>query len=427
MTQYQDLSTHDGNFKNKYGKKYEDLLPNFAIFQDDIAFANSEKVGKQYVQALKVSRCHSYTRKAATDPLGVLRPVSSSKIVSATLNPSIINGRNGIQYTAIFRGTGGDTSFTPEMDVMVDDLWEGGHHQLESDIIYGGQSKGIAVVESVSGNNVVLTEASYGGGTFTGVVGEELDGFPASLATQRTGAGSDAYGTKFYTVTAMNNDSRTITFDDATNIVAGDVLAWRGSIVAGGTPVYKSMVGLHEIIFGTGTLFGVDRATYELWNANQVDAGGGEFSFDQCLEGSGKALIKGQMGNFKTYVTPQAWNNAMSDLAALRRIQLEDQVRKVVLGAENIEFYLSTGKNEVVGHPMIKNANAYGIPAGQAIRVGSTDFTFANPAGVSNFTKSIFFDRVPNSDGFEIGSFSDQAIWPGKVGRYFGIHSIVNA
>lgn len=425
MATFGDLSAHDGNFKIKYARKFMSLLPAFSILQDDIDFSQEDKVGLRYEQAVQVRRAHSFTYKASTDSLGTLQEVNASDIDRAQLDPSIIIGRNGANYTSLFRGTAGAQSFTSEMDLLVEDLWEAGRHRLEVDLLYGANSGGLGIVSGAPAANVVtLTTASFAPGIWTGMEGAHIEVFDSVLTTQRTGTGSDTVGSGYYTITAVDLDNNTITVDDDQNIADTDRVFFRTQRT---TSAHKTMIGLDSILTASSSIFNINPASFNLWKGNAVAAGSTEFSFDLVLEGTGKAVVKGQLGPMNCYCTPTAWNNAMSDLSALRRLAKSDQVQRVVLGAENITFYTQTGKTEVKAHPMVKNGSAYGIPTDQYKRVGSTDFTFDNPLGASAHTKSIFFDVVPNSDGVEIRSFSDQALFPGKLGRGYVITGIVNS
>lgn len=430
------LSQYSGLFKDVFADKLSDVVPSFALLQDDIPFRNSKRVGELFSQPILVQRSHSATYLASADGTVTLNPVLASKTVEAQITGSQIVFRDAIDYEAAFASEGDQAAFTPAMKLTVEALWEGSHHRIEADLLYGQDTNGLGTVNGVPAADVVIFDvAQFAEGLWTGMEGAELEIFSSDLATKRDGVGRDTVTTAapgFYTITAVDLDNNTITVDDDQNIADNDVIFFRTQRT---TSAFKTMAGLHTWLTNTGTIANVSASSFNLWKPVTIDALNGAFSFDLVLQGCARVSMRGAMGTMCCYCHPLAWANAMQDLAATVRRNHKD-VKEYILGAESICFYTGTGKVFIKAHPMVKPGFAYTIPLstgegggenGAYQRIGATDLTFVTQQGRGSRTSGTsYFEKLPNTNAVEVQTYSHQALYSNKPARGFVIINIVN-
>ena len=109
------LSQYNGLFKDVFADKLSDVVPSFALLQDDIPFKTSKRVGELFSQPILVQRSHSATYLASADGTTTLNPVLASKTVEAQITGSQIVFRDAIDYEAAFASEGDNAAFTPAM------------------------------------------------------------------------------------------------------------------------------------------------------------------------------------------------------------------------------------------------------------------------------------------------------------------------
>lgn len=427
------LTQYNGLFKDVFADKLSDVVPSFALLQDDIPFKNSKRVGELFSQPILVQRSHSATYLSSADGTVTLNPVLASKTVEAQITGSQIVFRDAIDYEAAFASEGDQAAFTPAMKLTVEALWEASHHRIEADLLYGQDANGLAVVDGAPVADVItILTSQFAEGLWTGMEGAELEIFDTLLTTQRTGVGSDSVGVGFYTIVAVDLDAGTITVDDDQNIVDTDVIFFRSQRT---TSAFKSMAGLHKWLTNTGTIANVSAASFNLWKPVTISAGNAAFSFDLVLQGCARVSMRGAMGTMCCYVHPLAWANAMSDLAATVRRNHKD-VKEYILGAESICFYTGVGKVFIKSHPMVKPGFAYCVPLstgegggenGSYYRIGATDLTFVTQQGRGSRTSGTsYFEKLPNTNAVEVQTYSHQALYSSKPARGFIVTDIVN-
>lgn len=429
---YGTLSQYSGLFKDVFADKLSDVVPSFALLQDDIPFINAKRTGELFSQPILVQRSHGATYLANAAGNTTLNPVLASKTVEAQIKGSQIVMRDAIDYEAAFSSEGDQAAFTPAMKLTVEALWESSHHRVEADLLYGQDSNGLGTVNGAPAANVITIDtAQFAEGLWTGMEGAELEIFASTLTTKRTGVGSDSVGSGFYTITAVDLDNGTITVDDDQNVADNDVIFFRSQRT---TSAFNTMAGLHKWLTNTGTLANVSASTYNLWKPVSLSAGNAAFSFDLVLQGCARVSMRGAMGTMCCYCHPLAWANAMTDLSATVRRNHKD-IKEYVIGAESISFYTGTGHVLIKAHPMVKPGFAYTIPVGgegsdngSYKRIGATDVTFVTQQGRGSKTGGTsYFEKLPNTNAVEVQTYSHQALYTPKPARGFIITSIVNS
>lgn len=171
------------------------------------------------------------------------------------------------------------------------------------------------------------------------------------------------------------------------------------------------MVGLYEICTNTGTLFNINAASYSLWAGNNISTAQ-DISFSAIESSIADAVAKGLDEDVVCLVNVNHWSVLLDDIVAKRQFDSSYSKDMAVEGAKSIKFYGQNGLIEIIPSIYVKGAHAFIIPLSAFCRVGSTDVTFEIPG-----EKDLFFRPLSDANGYELRSYSDQALFctaPGK-------------
>lgn len=397
------VSTMQGLFKKVFADKLLDLVPDYAILQKMIEFANSSKeTGDFYAQPVNLAHESGFTYNGTAGTVVTLNGAQNGVMKEAQVYGSelILQGR--LSYTALSRASKqGEKAFKKASSWKILDLNNAMRKRLEIAMLYG--QTGVGTVETVTdltGNvcEIVISAATWAGGIWAGAEGAKLDSF--TTITKNNGSGD-------ITITKVASDSRklTATFVGtlSSEITAGDVLYFKGANA--GSSVFNEMAGLSKIIQNSSTLFNIDAATYSLWAGTTVSSVG-ELTHGKLQDAVARAVNKGLMEKCVVLVSPKGWSKLNTDQAALRVYDSSYSSSKAENGAESLVFHAANGQLEVKSHPMVKDGDAFILPMDSISRIGSVDLTF----GVPGFDEQ-FFTLVPNTNAVEVQCMADQAIF----------------
>lgn len=418
MAIYTDVNRVTGLFKDVYGELLN-LIPQFALVYESISWDDGHRQGNAFVEAVRTRRSGGVTYLPAAAGIQTLRDPIGTKILQSRMHGSQIYIRDGIDEETMRSSVGDRQAFKAGTKAVVESLWESGYHRLEVENLYGQDPEGIGIVESVAGNVVTITEASWAEGIWFGCIDHEVNVYSAPLSADLEVA---------TTITAIDPDAREITLAAVTSVSAGDIITFRGQWDHTlGTPAFVSAAGLIRILSNDGELFGIDAADEELWRGNVVSAGSGPLELSHVLEGAAKMFVRGAMGPVRVLVSPFTFAKLTEDEAALRRYVEKGDVSELVTGAQKLSFYAPVGKLEMVPHPLIKRSKAIGYIPKLFKREGVTDITFSNPESLAGGrVRERYFIPIAGTNGWELRIWSHQGLYTGYPGRGFVIEDIVN-
>lgn len=410
MAQVNDIAQLDGLFKTIYAEKLLDLVPDFCILQKKLEFVSADKEqGDHYEQPVALSQEGGFTYLGSEDAL-VGSDLNAS--VAGVMKPALVKGsqlmlRGQLSLLALSRASKkGAKAFQKASAWKVQDMNNAARKRIEIDMLYGQSGLGEVLTCSAGTTSytVVVSTGSWAPGMWVGSEGHTFDIFDTTLATRRN--------TAAITLSAVNVDTRTLTFttttDELDTCAPTDKIFYRGAVLAGGTPTHYSMAGLHKIITNTGSLFGIDAATYSLWKGNTYSSTGA-ISQAKVQDAIAKAVNKGLMEKVVCLVSPRAWGVLNSDASALRVFDSSYSASKSENGSESLVFHSTNGQIEIVAHPFVKEGDAFILPLDGVLRTGSTDITFGVPG-----MDEQFFEHVPNRPVVELKCMSDQAVFVEK-------------
>jgi hypothetical protein len=409
-----------GLFKEVYGDSVENLVPESARLQKDAKFVSRDKQeGNKYHQPIKTTRSHGWTLATGGQAFP-LNPAQPAQSADATVQGTDFVLREVISYNVASRllagkGEARKRAFVAGSAYMVENMTETSAFVLETQLLHGQRDIGI-VNARISGTGTTsqvfsITAATFIPALWAGMENGFIEAFDTTAATQRNPSAD-------MQVTAVDVENLRITVSgnaaELDTVVATDKFYLRGTKSAG-------MVGACKIASNTGSLFGVDAATYSLWNGNTFSAGSAALSFVKVLQGLNKPINRGLNKDVVGYISPKSWTDCMNDLAALRRYS--DKAGEMEQGTDSIKFHGQSGSVELVPHILMKPSEALFFPKGAFIRLGSSELSFNTPG----MAEKDFFQQLPDHAGYSLRCFWSQALFCATPAKLLLINNIVNS
>ena len=422
----------NGLYKEAYADGIVGLIPDVAYLIKNISFSESEKIGNYYHQPVTLTRENGVTYAGAGAGAYALNTAIAMTMKDATVQGSQITLRSAIPYDTVARSVGSGKAFRKATLPIMENNLESHTKRLEIAALYGHSPLGVtSAYTNVDGTNTTLTitAASWAVGMWGGEEGSKLLITTSAGAALVTADGS----AEVATIVSVDPDNRKITVSAASGTItalesaaaAGAKLYfWNGAAAAaGGTTVsFNEMYGIDSIITNAGELFGISAATYNLWKGNSYAAGNGQLTMSKIFAAVNKAVGKGGLKEpAKVLVSTDTWPNLMTDLAALRKFDSSYQSGQAVNGFETIKYIGANGELEVVPHSCVKGGEAFILPLKKWKRVGAQEVSFQTPGR----SEEIFLQLASNN-GFEIRSYSDQAVFCQSPAKCVKITTIVN-
>jgi hypothetical protein len=420
MAQYTDPAALDGLFKEVYGDDVISLVPDSAKLVKSIGFVSADKeLGNKYHQPVILSNEHGITYAAADAGAFALNDSVALTMKDAQVQGSQMVLRSSMSYDAAARASNSKKAFVKGTELLVENMLETMTKRLELQLLYGGSSGGLGNCDSsanASSTSTVITlvSASWAAGIWAGSENAELDLYDAASKKNTNAA---------LVISAIDLDNKKVTVTgNATDIAAIDTfiaadsddsayLIWRGAYGA-------EMSGVDKIITNSGSLFGINAGTYNLWKGNSY-AVGAALAIGKVLAGVSRAVERGLDEDVSCYINPLVWKDLNSDLAGLRRFDSSFK-EKGVAGNKSIQYHGQNGIIDIVAHNCVKQGEGFIFPTKKARRIGAVDITFKRPGGGGDQ----MFRELSNNAGFELRSYTDQAVFietPARCVKLTGI------
>lgn len=434
-TTINDLTNATGNFKEVYAKEIENLLPDDVQLQRDIEFIDADgRPGLNYHQPVITKHEHGISYKAASsttvsnDGFDIAK-VISGRIEDATVVGSQILARTRIGYETMSRSLSDKGSFRRIMDPIVENLMTSVARRAEIDLFYGGQP--LALVSSVSTNDVLVAAAQWAPGIWIGQEGALLEAWIDDTSAAATAAGTALLG--------VNDATRTLSVTSGTQFTASDHIHFSSTVVSGDLPTqriaavtaagagYNSMRGLMSIASGISggaitltSIFGINPTTSSLWKAVSYDCLSGPLSLQKINKGCAQLVAKGAPKKLNLYCNPKAWADLANDEAAQRRYA-NKAGGTFSVGPEGMQYYTQTGVVTIKATPYMKEGEAVAIDPSLFRRVGTSEITFNLPGKGDEF-----FLHIPDVAAFELRCYMNYGLFTKCPGKILYFKNIVN-
>lgn len=405
-TYYNDSSRINSMLKRVYGGVLQNVVPNNLEFLfNDFKFAPAqERLGDKYVEAFLMATEAGISEASATSGVITLANPVAPTVVQALVDGNQTFGQAWLEWGMLAKAQEAVTAnskqaFEKATKMVMEGLVLGMRRRLATTLLYAGSSTGIGKVASVSTNTLTITQATFAPGIFAYSDNMQIDIWDPTFTTQRTNA---------TTVTGWYVDSTstpTVTVDNATGVLANDIIVPRGWY-AGGT--LQLSPGLSGIADSATSLFGVSQTTYPGFKANVIDNASAPLTqsvFDNAVL---PALYKGLDSPLKAYIHPQNWANLNIELTS--RVKQVDYERTIEAGADTIKYRTQAGPITVVASPWIKRGEAYIFPTdGSLRRIGAADLKLGDPGN-----EDLVLRRVENKNAYSIVAYSFQSLFTSK-------------
>jgi len=389
-------STVNGLVKTIYADTWVDLIPEWALFYKTLKFQKANKLGDTYNQMVLLGRSHGVTYGGSTAAAFNLAEAIPMQTDDASVRGSEFVLRDVIAIGSLKRAMSTKEAFVNLWTLVYENMMDSIIYRYELATMWGGSATGTVATGGIgvcassanaSATSTVITcvSAEWAAGIFGGAETAKLSFYTTNTTLVSSGADS------VFTISAVNIDSKTITVTGtATGITALDsaisgnanaVNIYFAGILSS-TPLSSfgnEPVGLAKIISNTGTLFGINAASFNLWKGNSYSASSAAFNFGKATQSLTTLVSRGLKGDVCFYVSPGAWNNLNVNEAANRLYDSSYNSSNLEVGAKQISYYAQNGKITFEPHIYMKDGYAFALhkPDDAAVwrRVGSTEIT----------------------------------------------------
>lgn len=384
-----------GLFKEIYAESgLVNALPDFAKLQKMVPFKETEMTGDKYVVGVKLQFEHgfSYGPSSGANTLLTLNAAVAGYIGRAQVEGYQIVLRSRIDYASAFKASQkGKKAFAQAYQALMENMKDSFAKRQELSLLYGQQ--GLGQVLSNTAGVLVLTDASFAPGIFSGMKDAVLEAWTTQAAVS-------VQHNADLTIASVNISAKSVTVTGTSAaVVANDHLYFKGARTSTG---YNECAGVDKILSNSGTLFNIDASVYELWRSTSYNVGGA-ITISALLQATNQAVNLGLMEDVTVLLSPRRWAELNNNEAALRVYDSSYTSSKAERGTEGIVFHSTNGKIEILAHPFVKEGEGHIIPMSKLKRIGAADISFAAPGGGDMVV------QVADQSAWEIRSFSDQA------------------
>jgi len=323
MAQYADLTQLDGLFKEIYADQIENLIPDDAMLTRLIKYSDREQIGDGFHQPVVLAQEGGMTYAASGSSAFALKAS-----VAMTMKDAVVDGyqmllRSSIPYESAAKASTNKKAFVRTTELIVKNMLETMTKRLELCLLYGQIGLGKTTTGTNQGSTtfrVHITTATWSTGIWSGMENSRVEFFEPS--------GSKVSGsTGIFTISAVDVFNKTIDVTgtnadiielDAVINGSGEVLDIFPETAASGGAVYNEMAGLQKIITNTGSLFGINATTYNLWQGN-TSSSVGAITVAKFYAAVALATARGLRKKATSLLNPDVWTDLMAVLTGDRR------------------------------------------------------------------------------------------------------------
>lgn len=423
-------TTADGVFKTVFGR-LEQTVPKFAILTKRFPFQRAKKIGKDYQVTVRVRRSHGITFKSGDesyDAFTLAEPVTGqTKPANISGSMVVIRERMGHKATMAAAAEGPQAFADVYGETVTDTFNTLGFYQ-EALLLYGQTDFGVLSADGTNNatQTLVLTAATSAPGLWAQMEGAKIDIWSAAFAAQRNGSNDITVNSiSFDQATGKVSLSVTGNATELDACAATDIVVPKGFYDA--VDGHQTLAGFDKIVTNTGSLFGIDAATYTVWSGNTYGIGSAELSFSKLTKGTIPIAVRAGLSDepLEAYVSPMTWTDLNNNTAALRRLTRNEGT--VEIGAQAITYYGITGAVKIQPHPMVKGGEAFAGMPDYVERGGVTDITFSHSDSVKEGQAQRFLRELENSNGFEFRGMWDNFLLIRKPRSWVKLTGIVNS
>lgn len=407
----------EGYFKEVYGAELYNAIPDIGILQQMVPFRESEMLGNAFHIPVIVGNEQGVTYGGPTEDNFALNAPVAFETKDASVQGAQIVIRSAIGYKAAASAVAkGPKAFGNATKETIRRLMNSAARRVESMHLYGQSGIGIgdsSANESTTATVVTFTQPSWAPGMWVGQKGAIIQFYNLADTLVATVTISKVVSLRLRTLRVTGTTGEIAALDVA--LAAGDCTAfWFG---AHG----KEALGLDKIITTSGTLFGIDNTTHDLFKGQQY-AVGGALTFDKLTDAITDQFNYGLDEDVCALVSGRTWQDLNASEAALRQYDYSYKKAMAEKGNKGINYQIMNINCEILAHPMVKEGEGFVFPKSALMRVGAYDLSLKNPGMGEDM-----FRELSDSTGFELRAYTDQALFSVKVAILLKLTGIVNS
>ncbi len=400
-----------GDFKEAYATKIENLIPQCAFIQQEVPFVpKQQRTGNLYHLPVIVTSAQGFTYGLVSSGALTLNNAVSMQTQDAQVQGVQLCLQNTISFEAVAKSQ--QNSFETATKLVIDDSAESQRKRLELMFLYGQSTTGLGTITQNSDSNISGTSTritvepgQWSAGIWSGLENAQFN-FYYSTSTL-VSSGADA----IFTVTGVDPINRYLTVTGtATGITALE------TAVTGQTTVRPYFLGafgveaagLEAILTNVGTLFNISAATYSLWRSNVITITGA-LNYGRIQQAVAQCTVRGLDEEVTVLVNPMAYIDVSNQITALRRFtNAEDNKSGKMGGGETLSFYGPQGAMvKIQPHLFVKAGDCFIVPMKRLVRVGALDMSFSL---LGNQSEQDFLYPIPGTSAYFFYLYSLQAI-----------------
>lgn len=324
-----------------------------------------------------------------------------------------------------------EKAFITESTLRAEVMYNSLARFYEISMLYGKSATGIGTAiqttSTASGTTgtCYVTSSQWSPGIWAGAVGMQINFYDGNGALVSSGADS------VFTVTSVDNANKKFGLSGtSTGITALSTAFGAGTCVivingAGGSSAVNGniMFGLDAQIVGGTTFFGINPATYPLWQGQSYSCSSASLTMAKVLAGMGVAVAAGGLNSEACLMVSAAtYQNLNADQAALRQYDSSYSGKEAENGSEEIAYRGPNGRISVYVNNITKEGEAHAIPKKFVKRVGVHEISFKRPGHDDEF-----FQEIPGYAGYSLRASGDFAVLLEKPAQAVKFTSIVNS
>ncbi len=390
-----------GFHKKVYGDKLDNVVPASSVLYDAIEFEEAKKIGDSYNFPVLLTLENGFTVNGTAGAIVTLNDAANAVMKEASIQGVEMIGRVQMAYLAAARATAeGPAAFGRAWGQALMNLRVSHMKRLELMLLYG--QLGLGVVSSLSSDTVTVSDTSWSPATWIGLEGGLFEFWTIA------GTGATEHGvTTGSTLSTVDFSAQTLAFatggpSGGTTVDGDDVIYFYGARAASS---YNECVGLMKIAQNTGSLHGIDAASYNIWAGN-LKSSFGALTMGKLLDAVSLAVDRGLDEKVILGVCPKAYEVLNADLSSNRHFDGSYSREKLENGGQSIVFNGQMGQVEVRVMPFLRRGEAVVFPPSQLKLIGSADVGMGVP-GTDG--RDIFF-HIQTKNAIEARSFSDLAL-----------------
>lgn len=411
-------------FKEVYGN-HENLLPDSTHLAKLMPFSEKGKVGDSFIEDVTLSFESGFTLSDSTDAFD-LNPARAGVVKQAKVTPYICVLPSLLPWAMMSRSAGaGKKAFFDATKYIISNNLRSHYHVLEVLRLYGRSTKKLGYVSyatqdyrgasftagsgtltlkdgstlafsngiNAASKAILLRPGDFASGIWVGMEGVKVNQIDANDAIVASG-----------TLKGVNADLGYITVD-FTPVAATSTTSHR--LCWDGMQSSKEMVGVHNILSNTGTLFNIPTADYSLWQGNVVDVQGKRLSMGVFQDGVAAMINRGGMdGDLDVYVNGRTWADLATGESNLVRHDNKYKPGEFSNGGKSITFYSQNGSATFHSHRCVMEGDAFALQKDCWTRSGSQEASFQ----IDGMAQDIIF-ALENQAGYAFRSYSDQYVF----------------